>query len=123
MRKLTITFLTIVFCLTSSIAWSETVKPDDLVERNGIFYKKFTDKPYSGYVEGEDKDGYIVKGNYKDGKEEGVYERYYKNGQLEEKGTYKYGKLDGIWEYYFDDGMLWKKVTWKNGKLIKREEY
>ena len=64
MRKLTITFLTIVFCLTSSIAWSETVKPDDLVNRNGITYKKHSNIPFTGY-----EDGRYRKGTYKDGKE------------------------------------------------------
>jgi len=38
MRKLTITFLTIVFCLTSSIAWSETVKPTDLQKAINEFF-------------------------------------------------------------------------------------
>ena len=41
------TFLTILFIsLLSSPSWSETI--DDLVERNGIYYKKFTDVPFTG---------------------------------------------------------------------------
>ncbi|MDG2313138.1 MAG: hypothetical protein P8M15_03800 [Alphaproteobacteria bacterium] len=117
MRKLTIAFLTIVFCLTSSIAWSETVTPTDLVKRNGIYYKKYTDKPYSGSVKGTDEFGYIVKGNYKDGKEEGVWEFYYDNGQIYSKPTYKDGKLHGYYEEYLINGQLERKLTYKNGKL------
>ena len=74
MRKLTIIFLTIVFCLTSSIAFSETVKPEFLKERNGIIYKKkVSNKPYSGYVEGKKENGFLVRGTYQNGKKEGVW--------------------------------------------------
>ena len=119
MRILTITFLTIVFCLTSSIVWSETVKPTDLVYRNGIYYKKFTDKPYSGFVKGTDELGYFLKGTYKDGKLHGDYEEYLSNCQLERKLTYKNGKLDGVWEEYYENGQLNYKITFKNGERIK----
>jgi hypothetical protein len=94
MKNLTITFLTIVFCLTSSIAFSETVKQSDLVNRNGIYYKKFTDKPYSGSVAGKCNVGYFIK------------------------GTYQEGKKEGVWESYNEDGWLLAKVTYKNGKKI-----
>ena len=104
MRKLTITFLTIVFCLTPSIAFSKTVKPDDLVVRDGIIYKKFTNKPYSGSVEGEDKDGEFHKGTIKNGKREGLWEKYHENGQLKKIGTFKNGKLDGSFERYHENG-------------------
>ena len=30
----------------------------------------------------------------------GLLERYYSNGQLESKGNYKDGKKDGVWKYY-----------------------
>ena len=54
---------------------------DDLVKRDGIYYKKFSDVPFTGRLEG------IVQGEIKNGKEEGVGSVYYKNGQLESKGT------------------------------------
>jgi hypothetical protein len=95
MKKLTITFMTIMFCLTSSIAWSETVAPTDLMERNGITYnKQITDKPYSGSVAGKCNVGYFIK------------------------GTYQEGKKEGVWESYNEDGWLLAKVTYKNGKKI-----
>ena len=50
MKKLTLTFLTILFCLTSSVVWSKTVSDDDLVERNGLLFKKFKEVPFSGQV-------------------------------------------------------------------------
>ena len=117
MRKLTITFLTIVFCLTSSVVLSETVTPTDLVKRNGIYYKKFTDKPYSGYAKGKSKYGFFEEGSVNNGKQEGVWEYYWANGLLGEKGTYKDGKQDGIWKSYDENGQLAVKGTYKNDKL------
>ena len=124
MRKLTITFLTIVFCLTSSIAFSKTVAPTDLVERNGITYKKFSNKPYSGVAETYFYNGQLNRiETYKDGKKEGVEEWYDENGKLWMKGTYKDGKKDGVVEWYHENGRLVKKFTYKNGELIKEEKF
>ena len=47
--KLISIFLFIIFIsLFSSPSWSETW--DDLVERDGLFYKKFTDVPFTGKI-------------------------------------------------------------------------
>ena len=117
MRKLTITFLTIVFCLTSSVVLSETVTPTDLVKRNGIYYKKLTDKPYSGYAKGKSKYGFFEEGSFNNGKQEGIWKYYWANDLLGEKGTYKDGKQEGIWKSYDENGQLAVKGTYKNDKL------
>ena len=39
----------------------------DLVERDGIYYKKFTETPFTGEITGE------IQGNYKNGKKEGEW--------------------------------------------------
>ena len=49
---------------------------DDLVERDGLFYKKFTDIPFSGEITG------LRNGRIKNGKESGLWKIYYPNGQL-----------------------------------------
>ena len=54
---------------------------DDLVKRDGLYYKKFNDDPYSGKVTGTEQ------GTLKNGKWEGAYVRYWYNGQLRKKGT------------------------------------
>ena len=47
--KLFKTLLTILFIsLLSSPSWSVTI--DDLVKREGIYYEKFTDVPFTGKV-------------------------------------------------------------------------
>ena len=45
----------------------------DLVEREGLFYKKFTDVPFTGKTTGQ------TQGTYKDGVLDGPYVSYYNN--------------------------------------------
>ena len=43
------------------VVLGETVKFEDLVKRNGLFYNKFTDVPFSGKVSGK-RQGSIKNG-------------------------------------------------------------
>ena len=52
--------LTILLCLSASIVWSETM--GDLIWRDGNYYKKFSDVPFNGKVNGD------IKGLIKNGK-------------------------------------------------------
>ena len=90
----------------------EVVTIDDLVEREGIYYKKFTDVPFSGKVTG------IEQGTFKNGKKEGPWVDYWSSGRLREKGDYKNGNNDGPWVVYDADGTVIKKLTrtYKNEK-------
>jgi antitoxin component YwqK of YwqJK toxin-antitoxin module len=58
-----------------------------LLERDGLYYEKFTEKPFTGKVTG------IKQGKIQKGKIEGKWIEYYNNGQLKEKRNYKDGKL------------------------------
>ena len=104
MKTLT-TLLTILFIsLLSSPSWSETVSWDDLVERDELYYKKFTDVPFTGKVSGKTnsifKFQYIQNGEFKNGKKDGYWETYRDDGQLGNSGTYKDGEWDGLWKFY-----------------------
>ena len=124
----------LALCLTASGAFATSLV--ELVERDGIFYKKFTDEPFTGKVDegawrGAFKNGkfegpWVIyydngrlwyKGAYKSGKQEGPWLWYHDNGQLWSKGAYKNGKFEGPWVAYYDDGQLWSKGTYKNGKF------
>ena len=83
---------------------------DDLVKRDGIYYKKFSDVPFSVKVTG------LGNGSIKNGEEEGAWIRYRDNGQLYSKGNYKNGKKEGAWISYFSNGQLMRKGNYKNGK-------
>jgi antitoxin component YwqK of YwqJK toxin-antitoxin module len=54
--------------------------------------------------------------NYKNGKEDGLYELFHENGQLEFRQNYKNGKQDGLREYYYENGQLEFRQNYKNGK-------
>jgi antitoxin component YwqK of YwqJK toxin-antitoxin module len=122
--------------MASHLGFSEPVSPNDLVIRNGIFYKKFTYVLFIGDISGQQNGAIITgkrdgfwesyyengqlnwKGNYKDDCLDGPWEYYYDNGQLSYKGNYIGGKEDGIFEHYKENGKFHKKEKWKNGKVI-----
>jgi antitoxin component YwqK of YwqJK toxin-antitoxin module len=110
MRKLShiLSLILTVTLFVPSFAFGLTM--DNLVKRDGVYYKKFSDVPFTGKVTGQ------RQGSLKDGKWDGPYVRYHDNGQLESKGTYKDGKEDGPYVSYYDNGQLKIKTTYKNGK-------
>ena len=73
MKHIKVLFLSLVISLLSFPSWSETF--DDLVERNGLFYKKFTDTPFTCEISDEGNRQLKVKENYKDGEKNGVPEK------------------------------------------------
>ena len=76
--------ITVLFILlTSSVSWDENITTDDLVQRNDLYYKKFTNDPFTGEIYS------IQNGSVKNGKKNGEWFSYYKNGQLEPKTNYK----------------------------------
>tara|TARA_B100000780_G_C20932163_1_gene371600 strand:- start:213 stop:497 length:285 start_codon:yes stop_codon:yes gene_type:complete len=66
------TLITLLFIsLLSSPSWSETVTMNDLAERGGLYYAKFTDVPFTSEVVGK------KNGKFKNGKKEGLHEFYH----------------------------------------------
>ena len=82
----------------------------DLVERDGLYYEKFTDAPFTGEVTGN------PQGSYKSGKRDGAWVGYHNTGQLGYKGNYKDAERDGDWVQYDENGQLWWKGNFKTGK-------
>ena len=66
----------------------------ELEFRDGLYYNKSSEKPFTGKVSGIEN-GEIIKGQ-----KEGLWEYYNKNGQLNYKRNYKDGKKEGLWEWY-----------------------
>jgi len=86
----------LVFLSFPSLVLGETVEFDELVERDGFYYKKFTDVPFTG------------RGT-----------RHEHHGRLLTKGTFKNGRYGGLWVYYNDAGDLRRTgVYWNGGKLV-----
>ena len=57
------------------------------------------------------------------GKEDGLREKYYKNGRLEWSTNIKDGKEDGLRENFHENGQLFSRVNYKNGKQDGLWEY
>jgi antitoxin component YwqK of YwqJK toxin-antitoxin module len=62
---------------------------------------------------------------YLNGKENGLYKRFYLNGTLRDSGQYRDDYEDGEWKYFDISGSILKKCNYKAGKLIDtyREYY
>ena len=95
-------------------SYGETVYKDDLVERNFLYYKKFTDSPFTGKV--FDKVSGSISGLMIFGKYHGDWVYYHKNGQLRSKQRWNNGTRNGIWEWYHNNGQLSGKGAYKDGE-------
>ena len=102
-------FLPILLLVFSVGVGAETM--DDLVKREGIYYKKFNDVPFTGSIQSKYNSGKV-----KTGRKDGPWIRYHNTGQLKDKGTYKDGKREGAWVAYYSDGRLRFKGTYKDGE-------
>ena len=129
--------LLIFGCSKEPINYEETLN-----ERDGVFYTKDTNKPYSGPVfslnerglnkrESILEDGKMIsykefewyengqkqyEGIYKDGKEDGLWTEWYKNGQKKSEKTYKDGLEDGLETWWYENGQKSSEWTYKDGE-------
>jgi len=96
----------------------EIVKEDLIQKKNGLFYKKNERVPLTGAKERFYENGQLkYKGNFKDGKQVGLWKFYYDAGQLSSKGVFKNGKPDGLIEKYYENGQLRRKINFKEGQI------
>ena len=136
--KIAVMFLLNLFFAIGIVSISKSETIDDLVEREALFYLKFTDTPFTGELEGMQqgrisegkKQGSWLefwitgqlksKGEYIDGKKTGPWLLFYTNGQLMSKGNYLEDMEDGDWLYYFRDGNINQKSSgsYKDGKKL-----
>ena len=112
----------------------------DLVQRDGLYFKKFTDDPFTGSLDegtlwgvlknGKREGPWVMdydngqlswKGSFKNGKREGPWVAYWANGQLRFKGAYKNGEREGRWVAYNSDGTKYKVLSgnFRNGKKVR----
>ena len=92
---------------------------ETLNKRDGVFYTKDTNEPYSGqvfslYDDGKKKE----EGTIKDGRKDGEWTYWHYNGQKKREITYKDGELDGLWTRWYGNGQKMSERTYKDGKQI-----
>lgn len=110
MKKVPIIFYTILFFFNLNVGYAKT-NYEDLVKRNGFYYKKLSDTPFTGKI-----DSLITNGSFIRGKKHGIWIRYYQNGNLASKGEFKNGIEEGLWTEYHINGQIYTKGIYKNGK-------
>jgi chemotaxis protein MotB len=110
MKKTIFVLFVLIYSLLSSASWSDSI--DDLTLRNGVFYKRYTDVPFSGSITGK------INVRLENGKFEGHFDGYYDDGQLKEKGSYKSGKRTGLWEEFSKGGETLETTAWMNDSFI-----
>ena len=98
--------------LISTPCLSETM--DELVKRDGIYYKKSTDTLFTGAVTG------TWQGRFENGVKIGEWAFYHDNGQVYGKGSYKNGKKEDEWVDYRRDGAVdsERSGTFRDGKKV-----
>ena len=109
-----------ILCLVLLVSCSNEVSSDKLVYRNGLIYEINSTTLFTGSSVGYHENGLLKeKGNFKDGKRDGLQEIYYDNGKLWVRENHKDGKLDGLVEYFSPYGILNGIEEYKDGRLIK----
>ena len=117
--------------VVSMHCFSETM--EDLVLKDGIYYRISDQHPFSGEINGKNhgflKDGlrhgawiYFYddgevksKGRFKNGRKHGHWIGFYANGKLFYKGDYLDGKKQGLWFSYYEDEKLFYQGYFENG--------
>ena len=89
-------------------------------EDDEIAYLSGEDTPFTGKVEDFYDNGQkLEEGNYKDGKQDGLWTRWQENGQKSRERNYKDGKQDGLETWYYTDGTERFRSTYKDGELVE----
>ena len=110
--------ITIFFFITFSIIGiCEKVKMNDLTERDGLYFKKSSEIPFTGEVEGR------YQGKIVEGKRYGLWLTYNPEGNLWFKNNYINGIIDGVNFMYHNNGQLRSKSLYDMGIELATEEY
>ena len=112
-----------------------------VLEKKGIYIKKFSDEEVNGgvyqmfgdikvdlgYIKNGGKEGLWTwwfengekknEGTFEDGKENGLHKWWYENGHKSEERTYKNGIKEGLWTKWYNNGQKGIEETYKDGEL------
>lgn len=97
------------------------MEASEAIERNGVMYRKGSQKPFSGVVTGRGRyEGYRnfsfeFKKSYKKGLLDGRSYFYYPDGQLESIEPYSDGQLNGVVTQYHPNGQIKARLHFVDG--------
>ena len=137
MRKL---FLILLIFSSNSISnESKVINIHDLLQRNSIYYEKFSDKSFSGQAtqtinyfnplyrrlnlddkkkQHDWKLAITGSGRIQNGMKQGVWEYYHESGQLLLLETFSNNKMHGLVKEFFLSGQLYAKSMYIDGELF-----
>ena len=96
----------------------EGVNNSEIVRISGIAYRIGSSTPYSGKSFQLDSNGNKrAKGNWKDGKYDGLVEVWYESGQKAVEGNWKDGKLNGLVVEWHENGQKLMEANYKDGEV------
>jgi len=113
-------------------------KPLKLINKkfSSLNYEKYnTHLQPHGLIETYNKDTKIIvkKEHYKNGRREGLFEKWYSDDKLSERSNWKDGQMDGLYEEWYSSGILRYRINYKkdgsyenwhsDGKLFERKNY
>lgn len=94
---------------------------DNLEKKNGLAYAKGETTPFTGFAyKNYDNGASGMGGNYLDGKKEGDWVWWYKNGKKQRYTQYKDGKKNGKCVWYYKNGVKKSEITFINNQNIKQ---
>ena len=77
----------------------------------------------NGKEEYKEKNGVIIKGNYREGFPDGIQERYYPSGKIYGKINIINNKTEGTETNYYENGKILSQLDYTQGKLISGKIY
>ena len=97
---------------------------EKLEERQGVFYEVNSQIPYSGPIKTYYDNTFTLfrEGNCIDGKKEGLWQNYYKDGGLASEGNYIDGNKEGLWEFDYDKGINIQILRTKGNYIDGKKE-
>ena len=114
MKNLLIAICALVIS-SSALAESKATKYSDLEERDGLYFERKSQIPFTGKTINSHKAKKFT-GTFKKGRRNGLWLYYHSNGQPEASGKYKDGKYHGYWTWHFPNGKLKSNGPFKDGK-------
>jgi len=90
-------------------------------KRNGVLY--VDNVLANGKQEYKEKNGVIIKGNYREGLPDGVQEKYYPSGKIYGKINIINNKTEGTETTYYENGKTLSQLDYTQGKLISGKIY
>jgi len=96
---------------------TETISSNELVMRNGIFYKVNSETGFTGKVVGKYPSGQKrLERTFKNGQPNGLSVSWHENGQKRLEETYKDGEVDGLSVAWYESGQEELEGYFKDGK-------